>query len=223
MILVIEGTHTINIFYTNTTLQLVHDMSHAKILEAIVPYEFRNSRYRMTLECGCGLGIWGYLMRAENRGNQVYIVGVDITRGYLHFCKKHKVYDDLILADISKLPFRSNAFDFTVASEVIEHLNKKRGVDFLDQIETITRNKIILTTPNGNWPTKGATGAERHISEWRVKDFTKRGYKVRGVGLKGFDPERVPHMLCILMRFVFTPISYLLPYFGELLIATKIK
>ena len=106
---------------------------------------------------------------------------------------------------------------------MIEHLNKKQGIDFLDQIESITRNKAILTTPNGHWPKKRATGAQRHISEWRVEDFTKRGYEVSGVGLKGFDPQRVPHMLSILMRFIFTPVSYLLPYLGELLIAIKIK
>lgn len=198
-------------------------MSHAKILDAIVPYEFCNLPYKKVLDCGCGRGIWGYIMRVEFRDNQAYIVGVDITRECLHFCKRNNVYDDLILADVSKLPFRSNAFELTLASKVIEHLNKKQGIDFLDQIESITTNELILTTPNGYWPQKRAKGTERHISEWRVKGFIKRGYKVHGVGLKGFDPERVPHMLSILMRFVFTPISYLLPYFGELLIAIKVK
>lgn len=198
-------------------------MSHASILDTIVPSEFPNLEHKMVLDCGCGLGIWGYLMRAGCRGSQAYIVGVDILEENLYFCKRYKVYDDLVLADVSQLPFRSNAFEITLASEVIEHLNKKRGIEFLVEIESITRNKLILTTPNGHWPQKRATDTDSHKSGWGVNDFQKRGYKVHGVGLKGFDPGHVPLTVSILMRLVFTPISYLLPYLGELLIAIKNK
>jgi len=43
----------------------------------------------------------------------------------LKYCKKHKLYDTLILADAKYLPFRVGAFDIIIALELIEHLTKK--------------------------------------------------------------------------------------------------
>src|SRR3989337_3656623 len=81
--------------------------------------EIPNLTAQTVLDCGCGHGIWGYIMRVTRSGNKTYMVGLDCTLEYLKFNKKHKVYDDLVQADIAFLPFKKASFDFVLASEVI--------------------------------------------------------------------------------------------------------
>jgi len=72
--------------------------------------------YRFFCDVGCGSG--AYLI---NDG-----VGVDLTIGYLHQAQtyahtKHLTVN-VIQADASKLPFRSNSVDFILCSQVLEHV-----------------------------------------------------------------------------------------------------
>ena len=41
--------------------------------------------------------------------------------------KRHRVYNDIILADARHLPFRRKSFDVILAAELVEHLEKKEG------------------------------------------------------------------------------------------------
>lgn len=128
------------------------------------------------LDVGCGKGKWGYFSRLNNP--KAYLVGLDLELENLEFCKRYGLYDDLILARAPELPFRPKSFDCVIAAEVIEHMSKREGYKLLDQVELISRNIVIVTTPA---PRAVFTMGKGHISSWDPKELRKRGFKVIGV------------------------------------------
>lgn len=202
-------------------------MSHLYELHSFVLLEVPWIEGKKVLDIGCGKGIWGYLLRAEKRGERAYVVGLDIHKPYLSFVSKYSVYDDLILASARSLPFRDRSFAIALAGEVIEHLPKRHGKIFFEEIERICVEKVILTTPNGPWGLGGSTAikSEVHKSGYKVSDFKRRSYKVHGVGfrfLKFFLAKKLGlQRLWAGLCYLFTPFSYFIPTIGEFLIATK--
>lgn len=93
-----------------------------------------------------------------------------------------KVNPDICI-DISKenLPFEENSFDVILMIDFIEHIEKKRGIELLEECKKITRKKIIVYTPlfwtdnalNVNNPDLWCYGNEfdYHKSLWEDKDF----------------------------------------------------
>lgn len=61
---------------------------------------------------------------------------------------------------------------------------------------------------------------EEHRSGWRVSDFKKIGYRVKGFGFRLVRPTRIPFVYGFLEN-VFTPVSYILPFLAGFLIAYK--
>jgi hypothetical protein len=158
-----------------------------------------------------------------------YIVGVDIFLENLKFCKKYGAYDDLVLADIKNLPFKKGCFDITLACEVIEHIEKKEGGDFLLRLGSIARRRVIVTTPNGSWPENpvvyknGTVNVyERHKSMWCTNDFVKRGYAVHAIGLrvKLTFGKGLAGQLSAGIDFLLFP-AWFLPQIGKHLVAYK--
>lgn len=134
-------------------------------------------RVGKVLDVGCGYGSWGYMLKVEKDMNAVF-VGVDLWKPYLIKLKQLGIYEDLILADANHLPFKEKSFDLGLAIEVLEHLDKKKGILFLVEIER-TSNKAIITTPWG-FTYQGIVHNnpfQKHISTWYPKDFALRGYK----------------------------------------------
>jgi len=198
-------------------------MSHAYILDTFVLHEIPSLRGKIILDLGCGKGLWGYLIKSEKEGDLGYMIGLDVSKDYLIFVKKHNIYDDLVLASASALPFRDKCIDIILASEVIEHLPKSDGLLLLVQMQKIAREKIIITTPNGFLPTKHKLLLESHKSGWYVKDFRSLGYKVRGIGFRFITSYKAfskPYLHGA-FRFGFTPFSYVIPELGEFLVAVK--
>lgn len=202
-------------------------MSHLYELHRFVLYELPWAEGKNVLDLGCGKGIWGYLLRAEKKGDTAYMVGLDIYRPYLKFVKKHLVYDDLVLSDARNLPFRDGSFSITIASEIIEHLPKAFEDLFFKEIERVSTEKIVITTPNGSWYLAGpeAIESEIHRSAYTVIDFKKRAYRVHGLGfkfLKFYQAKKTSaQRLWVGLCFLFTPFSYTFPFLGEFLIAVK--
>lgn len=177
---------------------------------------------KIVLDCGCGRGIWGYLMRSEVRGDNAYIVvGIDLYKPYLRFCRKYQVYDDLIVADIAHLPFKDKSIDMILAVAVLEHLSKDEGIKFLYEIQKICKEIIIIGTPNGMREQKAIDEPStlEHKSAWFVADFKRRGYKVRGWGFK-YHPKEP--LIWGALRYICTPFAFVFPSISESLVATKV-
>lgn len=184
------------------------------------------------LDCGCGFGKWAGIMRTHLPWMaNAYIVGLDIFRGSLKFCKKYGAYDDLVLGDIKHLPFIDNSIDVIVACEVIEHIEKEAGFEFLVELERISDGRVLVSTPNGSWPENpvmykdGSVNLyEQHRSAWNVSDFSRRGYTVRAIGLKlGRESSgRLMGQVMAGLDFLLFP-AWFVPNLGRHMVAYKDK
>jgi len=173
---------------------------------------------RSLIDAGCGRGVIGAMVRIYR--NPKRLVGIDAFQLYLDFCRYHNFYDELYSYDLkcTPLPFDDKEFDVATCIEVVEHLPKNRGLGLLNELERIAK-KVIITTPNISFSqdTFDANPFQQHVSCWSVKDFSKLGYQVRGVG--DFVPfgRSVKYLSFFLSKF-----SYLIPTFSETLLAYKI-
>lgn len=190
---------------------VLHPYEHHRFVLNEIP----NLNGKVVIDCGCGKGVWGYLMRSEKEGDTAFIFAFDMHKPYLEFCKKYRVYDDLILADAKHMPFMDRSFDVVLAPELIEHLSKEGGERFLSEVDRICKDVAIITTPNGLWPT------EAHRSSWGFKNFKVRGYKLRGIGFRLIKRPYVSRQIWGIFCYIFTPLAYVLPQLGEWLVAVK--
>jgi len=201
---------------------------HPQILNPFVLEEIPELCGRKLLDIGCGRGSWGFLMLVERGGSKGFMVGLDIQKKHLQFCKNHHVYDEVILGDAAHLPFRESSFDFVLASEVIEHLPKNLGFKLIKEAERVGR-KIVITTPQGYQPrSQEIKGPNSHKSQWTSSDFQKMNYRVHGVGFRFFKWYMIaekesspPKLLYGALLYLFTPLSYVFPRLGEWLLAIK--
>jgi hypothetical protein len=100
------------------------------------------------------------------------------------------------------------SFDAAICIEVIEHLGKKEGLEFLKQLEDIARKRVIVATPWGYFPLKEREDNPylNHLSGWLPEEFEAMGYKVYP-----FYYSRYPkgsHIHQILTRFMLTLLMY---------------
>jgi SAM-dependent methyltransferase len=141
---------------------------------------------KTVLDAGCGYGIWGHILRSlqVKGGLECYIVGCDIWKPYLEATKKYSPYDDFVLCDVRKLPFRNKSFNYVISFEILEHFSKKEGKIYLNQLKLLSE-KIIVSTPLGFYPQGVIDGNEfqAHKSAWQEKDFREVGYDVYVTGL----------------------------------------
>lgn len=138
------------------------------------------------IDVGCGKGVLGALMRIY-RPRCERVVGVDIYEPYLDFCIANNFYDEVYKHDLQNvpLPFRDKEFEVSTCVEVIEHLDKKYGFSLIHELERITKNRLIMTTPNIWWGKQKNIRYDNpygwHRSRWYVTDFKKLGFDVKGV------------------------------------------
>jgi 2-polyprenyl-3-methyl-5-hydroxy-6-metoxy-1,4-benzoquinol methylase len=169
------------------------------------------------LDVGCGRGIIGALCRIYRACAR--LVGVDIYRPYLEFCRRHALYDEVIEWDLRKtpLPFRTGEFDVATAIEVVEHLEKWEGEALLDELERVART-VIVTTPNRFFQQKAYDGNEwqRHRSIWSARELRARGYEIIGAGGLLIGGRRIRGVSTALQGF-----SRVMPAMAEFLLAVK--
>lgn len=169
------------------------------------------------LDVGCGRGIVGALCRIYRACRR--LVGVDIYRPYLEFCRLHALYDELVEWDLREtpLPFRTAEFDVATAIEVVEHLEKSEGDALLYELERVA-GTVIVTTPNRFFQQKAYDGNEwqRHRSIWSARELRARGYVVIGAGGLLIAGRRIRGVSTLFQGF-----SRLMPGSAEFLLAVK--
>jgi len=137
---------------------------------------------RIILDVGCGSG-----SPIKPFSKNFYSVGADLFKPALLESKKKRIHNDYVLLDINNLCFRSNFFDAVLALDVIEHLEKTKGLRLIKTMENIAKKKVVLITPNGFVP-QGVLAKnvfQVHLSGWTVSELKRLKYIVHGiVGLK---------------------------------------
>jgi len=118
------------------------------------------------------------------------LVGIDLFLPNLEFVRNHRVYDDVVQCEVSRLPFKDDSYDTVIASEVLEHLEKERGSECLREFERVSSKKVILLTPQhpgereGFATSVGFNPYEAHVSKWSLDELRSLGYRVYGAGFR---------------------------------------
>lgn len=213
------------------------------ISRIIVKYSFylwflrkQIGRSQSLLDLGCGNG--KFMEGLSDRKNW-NITGVDADKHYLNAARKRNIYTSLIYSDVNtalkNFCKRKVKFDLVFSSQLIEHLQKKRGQEMLSLIEKVARKKIIITTPRGFMPQPNiyfdGNPLQYHHSGWSEVEFTQLGYKIYGVGFKliwsengtALTTNKLIFTLSSLISYVLSPLVFLIPSLGAGIIAVKKK
>ena len=139
------------------------------------------------LDVGCGSASPVAPMRGKAR-----LVGVDAYAGSIKTAKATNTHDVLHTHDVLKLRelFADQSFECVAALDLIEHLEKRDGLQLLDDVERIARKRIVIFTPNG-FLRQGEYDNnpwQVHKSGWEVDEMRARGYLV--IGINGWRPLR---------------------------------
>lgn len=147
------------------------------------------------LDCGFGYGEWGLMLRTRKEGLP-HIVGVDIFKTYCDKNRELKIYDEIHCVDALEINQVINKpFDIIIASELLEHLEKRDSFRLLSELESLCSNLLIITTPRGRtFNSREVDGNKhnRHLSGWEVEEFSSLGFLVKVV-----DKPPLPRMLKI--------------------------
>ena len=96
------------------------------------------------LDVGCGEGFSLVNLR-RNKIGKIY-EGVDYSHDAIRLGKKLYPKLNIKLGNIYELPYKNNAFDLIICTEVLEHLEKPHKA--LSEIKRVAKKNIILSVPN---------------------------------------------------------------------------
>jgi hypothetical protein len=147
------------------------------LMQLKLNHELRNCQNFVELGCGVKSPVIDCI-------KTIFSVGIDRHLPSLLANKKSGYFKDYILADLNHLPLKKNSFDCIAAFDVIEHLTKHQAKMLIENMEEISKKKIILLTPNGFNP-KGHleddSPLQIHRSGWTMDEISNRGYVVFGI------------------------------------------
>ncbi len=144
---------------------------------------FRDRKIKL-LDVGCGRhSPISEVIRAQ----RFNAIGLDIFQPNITEAKTKGVYQDVLVGDARQLPFRSKEFDLVVFIEVLEHLDKKDGEKALAELERVSRETVLITTPIGESTHHDYYGNpyEEHKYIWSLEELRAKGFTIRGKGIRG--------------------------------------
>lgn len=131
------------------------------------------------LELGCGEG---YLMEQINlRLPGVNLLGLDADAGAV--AEGRRLWPDMKIehGDIYRINQPDQSWDVTVASEVLEHLD--RPLDALLELKRVSHRFVVLSVPHEPWFRLGNLARGRHlrrfgnhpehVNQWSRKSFVR--------------------------------------------------
>lgn len=159
--------------------------------------QFINTLFQETKDCnslldiGCGFNL--PIKKVTSR--MVQSVGLDVFEPSLEKAKTHSTHSEFVLEDVKvyleKMPDKS--FDCVMALDLIEHLEKNQGYWLIEQMERLSRKKVILFTPNGFVPQRPYDNNpwQEHVSGWSMEEMKEKGFSIFGFGgYKNWRGER---------------------------------
>jgi SAM-dependent methyltransferase len=147
---------------------------HSPGIEPWVLGLLKQVRPRSVLDVGCGLGLWGLILRGYLGVSR--IVGVDIDSDKVEFARKLGVYDEVYVSDVRAFDY-ADSFDAIIA---IESIHGILDLELLRRLEGLVKEGgiIILALPS--------------LPELiRVDELVGMGYAVFKYFLRGFVLVRV--------------------------------
>lgn len=142
----------------------------AELVNTIIQNDWnkKNIAYRSyILEIGCGDGSTMYQLEK----NFPHIHGIDITINQVKFCRQ-SIYQ----APAWKIPFPSKIFDYTISTDVMEHIPPEMIEKSISEIFRVTRLKTIhsiCTRPAVKDYNGHVTHLTIHPLEWWSEKFAR--------------------------------------------------
>ena len=104
--------------------------------------EIKLLKPKIILDVGCGTG---YITNIISNELDSTVIGCDVDNKRIAFAHSN-FGQEVIICDITCLPFKNDSFDLIIASEILEHIN---CIDeALKEIKRIAQKDIIITVPN---------------------------------------------------------------------------
>lgn len=107
---------------------------HKELMDTHIPKESK------VLDAGCGYGRW-----SENFDNYT---GIDISPDFIDMAKSKYPDKTFLVADLSKLPFKKQEFDWafcvSIKAMVIGNLGEAVWEKYLRQLKKVAKNVLIL-------------------------------------------------------------------------------
>lgn len=193
------------------------------------------SDIKTILDLGCGSGDF---MKDISYGEKWSIIGVELDNDSIDQARRSKIYNRVIKGNITKLSksITREKYDVVIATQAIEHLDKKRGLISLKKWEQLADKKVIISTSVGfiKFDRVEKKGPEinvlqKHLSGWYVHEFQSRGYEVHGQGIGFIYGEyglirKLPAIFwpfLILLSYLLAPLAFINPNMGTYMIAVK--
>ena len=115
-----------------------------------------------------------------------YCVGVDIFDNSISLSKQNNIHNKYIKLDILDIEneFEEKSFDCVIAIDLIEHFSKEDGLKLLRIMEKVSKEKVVISTPNGFVPQHEYDGNryQVHLSGWSYEEMGKMGFRIIGIG-----------------------------------------
>jgi len=188
---------------------------------------FRGRNIKL-LDAGCGKHSF---MSEVIKSQRFDAIGLDIFEPNVEDAKRNKVYQDVLVGDARKLPFKDKEFDLSVSVEVLEHLSKEDGEKALAEFERVSRETVLITTPVGKSVHHACYGNpyEEHQYIWSLEELRAKGFTIRGKGIRGITVGdrwwlSLPRFMRPLQYTVYiigTLFSYFIPSIAESVVAWK--
>jgi SAM-dependent methyltransferase len=189
---------------------------------------FRNRAGARILDIGCGrYSALSQLIKTQN----FYAIGLDIFEPNVRASYGRGIYKDVICGDVRALPIKDKQFDLVIIVEVLEHLDKEDGQKAFSELERVSREAILLTTPIRKCPHHDYYGNpyEEHRYIWSLEELKASGFVIRGKGIRGLtvgdrwwnSPPILFRPLQYIIYMVGTAFSYFFPTIAPSVIAWK--
>jgi len=172
---------------------------------------------KSVLDLGCGY-LSPLLYYKHN-----FSVGVDSDYHLLNEGKKLLIHDYYFQAKLPQVEFKSSTFDAVILLDVLDQLPKNNGDFLFKKMEQWARQKVIIKITN-----PGARPVDESLikAKWTVREFKKRGYKVRGLsGLRCFKAKENRwdhHFIRERLNNITFWFCYFFPVFAREFLALKI-
>lgn len=132
------------------------------------------------LNVGCGEG--QMISRLFQSGMRHKMTAMDIDPARIAFAHRHNPVCDYVRADIFHLPFKSRAFNYVIATEILEHLSNPSAA--LKEIARVAKPNapVILSVPHEPFFQWGNIVRGKHWKRWgrtpsHVQFWSRSGFR----------------------------------------------
>jgi len=144
---------------------------------------FRGRKIKL-LDAGCGRHS---PMTKVIKAQKFDAIGLDIFEPNIVEAQHSGIYQDVLIGDARGLPFKDKQFDLSVFIEVLEHLDKDDGEKALAELQRVSRETVLVTTPINESAHHDYYGNphEEHKYIWSLEELRAKGFTIRGKGIRG--------------------------------------